>query len=83
MAAYQLDGRRMDTRAAAHAYLQAALNLPDHYGKNLDALFDCLSERSGLRIEITYAQAMRNALGHYGDKLIKVMRDAGAAIVVK
>ena len=27
-----------------HDYLMNALNLPDYYGKNLDALYDCLTE---------------------------------------
>ena len=27
-----------------HDYLKEALNLPDYYGKNLDALYDCLTE---------------------------------------
>ena len=29
-----------------HDYLAEALNLPDYYGKNLDALYDCLTEMS-------------------------------------
>ncbi len=27
----------------AHEYLQEMLELPDYYGKNLDALYDCLT----------------------------------------
>ena len=27
-----------------HDYLMRALNLPDYYGRNLDALYDCLTE---------------------------------------
>lgn len=30
----------------AHAYLREKLNLPEHYGCNLDALYDCLTEIS-------------------------------------
>ena len=30
-----------------HDYLMEALKLPKYYGKNLDALYDCLCEMSG------------------------------------
>ena len=29
-----------------HDYLKKALNFPEYYGKNLDALYDCLTEIS-------------------------------------
>lgn len=29
-----------------HDYLKKSLNFPDYYGKNLDALYDCLTEIS-------------------------------------
>lgn len=38
----QLDGNLINERG--HDYLMEALNLPDYYGKNLDALYDCLCE---------------------------------------
>lgn len=38
----QLDGRLI--KRDGHDYLMEALNLPDYYGKNLDALYDCLCE---------------------------------------
>ena len=38
----QLDGSLI--KKEGHGYLKKALNLPDYYGKNLDALFDCLTE---------------------------------------
>ncbi len=39
-----LDARRFKGRSRAHAYLKEALRLPDYYGKNLDALYDCLGD---------------------------------------
>ena len=38
----QLDGNLIKQRG--HDYLAEALNLPDYYGKNLDALYDCLTK---------------------------------------
>ena len=38
----QLDGKLI--KENGHDYLMEALNLPDYYGKNLDALYDCLTE---------------------------------------
>ena len=37
----QLDGKLI--KEEGHDYLIRALNLPDYYGKNLDALYDCLA----------------------------------------
>ena len=39
-----IDGRRMTTRADAHAELARALDFPDWYGANLDALYDVLTD---------------------------------------
>ena len=39
-----LDASKMTEAAAAHQYLMEQLPLPEHYGKNLDALYDCLGE---------------------------------------
>ncbi|MDO5814616.1 MAG: barstar family protein [Methanobrevibacter sp.] len=38
----QLDGKLI--KKNGHVYLMEELNLPDYYGKNLDALYDCLTE---------------------------------------
>ncbi len=37
-----LDGREMQDNP--HEYMKKELELPDYYGKNLDALYDCLTE---------------------------------------
>lgn len=39
-----LDASRLEEKGEAHLYLQESLNFPEYYGKNLDALSDCLME---------------------------------------
>lgn len=46
----ELDGKLI--KKDGHDYLKSALNFPDYYGKNLDALYDCLCE-IGVETEIT------------------------------
>lgn len=45
----QLDGNLI--KEEGHDYLKEMLNFPDYYGKNLDALYDCLCE-IGVETEI-------------------------------
>jgi hypothetical protein len=41
---YTVDAVKLNEREEAHKYLAEVFSLPDYYGKNLDALYDCLSE---------------------------------------
>ena len=45
-AEYILDCREMQGKKKAHAYLAEKLSFPSYYGKNLDALYDCLTDIS-------------------------------------
>ncbi|MBR3763099.1 MAG: barstar family protein [Clostridia bacterium] len=40
-----VDGRQYVSAKELHLALKMLLNLPEHYGCNADALYDCLSER--------------------------------------
>ena len=40
-----LDGSAYSSPRALHAAIRNMLSLPDYYGMNADALYDCLSER--------------------------------------
>ncbi len=62
----QLDGNLIKERG--HDYLMEALSLPDYYGKNLDALYDCLTEME-CEIELTNA-------GEVDEDILDTFRDA-------
>lgn len=74
-----LEGKRMTDKQAAHAHLKEVLGLPDYYGNNLDALYDCLTEAGDYTLVcLTGPEQVRENLGDYGDRLIATLRDAGA-----
>ena len=41
-----IDTAELTTMEQIHDFLKEELNFPDHYGKNLDALYDCLTDIS-------------------------------------
>ena len=47
-----LDASRMTDKEISHDYLKEVLNLPEYYGKNLDALHDCLEEMTDVEIVV-------------------------------
>ena len=72
-----IDAAAMPDREAAHAYLAERLALPDYYGKNLDALYDLLCERSApTRLVIRDRSAILGNLGPYGEALLRTLEDA-------
>lgn len=48
-----LDGNRLGDAAQVHDYLKETLDFPEYYGKNLDALYDCLTDLADIEITIT------------------------------
>ena len=76
-----LDGRRFTDRAAAHDYLKSALELPEWYGRNLDALADCLSEvHQPICLVLENIQALEDNLGDYAHRFLRVLEDAVAVL---
>ena len=72
-----LDGRKMTDREATHLYLKKKLDLPDYYGKNLDALYDCLCETGNpVQIIVSYVQEMQDNLRRYADDLLNTLEAA-------
>ena len=48
-----LDGNILSDAAKVHNYLMEMLEFPEYYGKNLDALHDCLTDLEDVEITIT------------------------------
>ncbi len=71
-----IDGRFFETKARAHEVLLSALHFPDYYGKNLDALHDCLTDMECAQICVYFAADARRMLGAYADALFQVMLDS-------
>lgn len=72
----QLNGAKMFDKASTHAYLKRKLALPDYYGENLDALWDCLSTDMELKkITIYKSQTIIENLGPYGEALITLFQE--------
>lgn len=72
-----LDGREMTSRRAAHDYLHRTLELPDYYGRNLDALYDLLTERSAeTTLLLKNVDEMKPLLGPYADALLSTLYHA-------
>lgn len=62
-------------REQAHLYLAQKLDFPEYYGKNLDALFDCLTELRECTIILQGEKDLRQA-GGYGARILKVLEEA-------
>lgn len=72
-----LDGEKMKTKREAHEYMSKAFDFPQYYGKNLDALWDILSVYDvPIHIVFKNAQAFKNNLEEYGNRILKVFLDA-------
>ena len=48
-----LNGNRLGDAAQVHDYLKEVFEFPEYYGKNLDALHDCLTDLEDVEITIT------------------------------
>ena len=67
-----LDGNILADAAQVHDYLKELLNFPEYYGKNLDALYDCLTEMKD--IEITILPPLED--GAIYQKILRVFKAA-------
>ena len=71
-----IDGAAIRDREGLHGLLAERLDLPAWYGRNLDALHDCLTDLREVTVVLRNAGAMTAALKDYGDKVLRVFRDS-------
>lgn len=75
MKTVQLDGARLTQREQAMDYLAQAFDLPEWWGRNLDALYDCLTEAGEpIQVELLERGALEGT--PFGRGLLRVLADA-------
>ena len=77
-----LDGNLFKDVAITHKILKEKLELPDYYGENLDALWDCLTGGIELSVCIKWSnyKASCHYLGEYAEKLEEMKSDMHKAV---
>ena len=73
--AIALDCREMKDRDSLHTYLAQMLEFPAWYGRNLDALFDLLTELGPPRLVLDLACVLEEG-EPYGRAVLETLRDA-------
>ncbi len=72
-----LDFCEIKTVLELHQYLKAAFDLPDYYGNNMDALWDCLycCYDEATTIELRNLSVLRKRLEHTTTTMLEVFQD--------
>jgi len=72
----ELEGNEIRSEAAFHAAIAAALSFPDHYGENLDALWDVLTGDVERPVVLVWknAETSRAALASKFEAIVELMR---------
>lgn len=74
-----IDCREFVSRADLHRAFADALAFPDHYGNNLDALHDCLTDiAEPTCIHLRHWDAAEESLGNYARGARRAILDAAA-----
>ena len=75
-----LELEKMRSLPMLHKYLHTALALPEYYGANLDAFYDCLTEiAEPTELVVPQQVAAEAYLGWYGEQFLQMLQDAAAA----
>ena len=73
-----LDGSKLKNQNDFHKEIKELLQFPDHYGENLDALWDCLTSWIDTPLTIIWKDFENSKLnlGEFADKALSVLKDA-------
>lgn len=73
-----LDSKEFSNINELHSVLKKMLQLPEYYGENLDALWDCLTGWVNLPITIEWVNYddAKQKIEEYAEKLLKVFQAA-------
>lgn len=74
MREYFINFSTVSDKAALHKKISTCLSLPDYYGNNLDALYDCLSELRNCCVYLSGTKYL-TVLGEYGRSTLQVFLD--------
>ena len=69
----EIDLQSLDTNDKIHDFFEEALDLPEYYGRNFDALFDVLTSISE---EIMFVCVMGEELPGCANRMLMVLEDA-------
>ena len=68
-----LDFKKFMTAKSAHRYIERQMDFQDYYGRNLDALYDCLTDISDhIKVKIINC----DMLDHTDNSIVNVFWDA-------
>lgn len=81
MKTIKLDISNISTVRALHIYLAYQLDLPAHYGRNLDALHDVLGEESEDMHLMLVGEPASEEMAAYLPRLVRVLEDSENAHV--
>ena len=75
---YKLDFKGITDKEGLHDYLRSVLPLPDYYGRNLDALYDALTEMPLCMISLRHLEDLE-CLGDYALSFAETLEEAAAS----
>lgn len=72
---YKIDAKNILSKEDFHKKIKHIFDLPDYYGDNLDSLWDLLTEKNELDIDIYNSAYFKKNLDGYGANIIELFED--------
>ena len=72
-----IDGRKIKSKEDLHQTMKVQLELPEYYGANLDALYDCLTTTvESIEIYVEDEEKLKKSLEGYYARFLRMLEDA-------